>query len=357
MKTVLLLAFLSFAAAEPSAFRSSSPLPFAGEAPPGWFVEPGEAETEEAETVEAKTVEAEVINMDKGFEEWEGLKVKGSNAGGIDPTYVPTIEEWQEAEAERIKNEKLLRNDFADNTFSSPGSKIISQEDSRAQEEAIKDLEDKISLLQDQGISGLKAQDSKTKVLEEKINQLSAHLTRSLQAQQGSKNQESDIKDLKKKVAAQELALLALEQKTRQHSAHCGYQLGAESTRSSFPRAGSTIPYSGLLVDTGVSSLDIATGVWTAGLDGVYQISWSLSAGIESGEFSLVYLARDGARIRESDHFSGSLQSEVGELWDQGGRSLVLGLRRGQTLELRTQDRKDSVYKVTFCVTLLHADQ
>ena len=106
MKTVLLLAFLSFAAAEPSAFRSSSPLPFAGEAPPGWFVEPGEAETEEAETVEAKTVEAEVINMDKGFEEWEGLKVKGSNAGGIDPTYVPTIEEWQEAEAERIKNEK-----------------------------------------------------------------------------------------------------------------------------------------------------------------------------------------------------------------------------------------------------------
>ena len=142
MKTVLLFTFLSFAAAEPSAFRSSSPLRLAGEAPPGWFVEPGEAETDEAE----------VINMDKGFEEWEGLKVKGSTAGGIDPTYVPTIKEWQEAEAERIKNEKLLRNEFGDNTFSDEGSRIISQEDSKAQEEAIKDLEDKISLLQDQGI-------------------------------------------------------------------------------------------------------------------------------------------------------------------------------------------------------------
>ena len=282
-------------------------------------------------------------------------KAKGPTAGWIDPTAaVPTIEEWQEAE--RIRNKKLLRTDFVDNTFSSQGSKIISQEDSRAQKEAIKDLEDKISLLQDQGISGLRAQDAKTKALEEKINQVSAFLTRSLQAQKGSTNKNADIEDLKKTVAAQELAILALEHKTRQHSAHCGFQLGAESTRSSFPRAGSTIPYSGLLVDTGVSSLDPATGVWTAGLDGLYQISWSLSAGIESGQFNLVYLARDGARVRESDHFSGSLQSDIGELWDQGGRSLVLGLRRGQTLDLRTQDRKDSVYKVTFCVILLHAD-
>ena len=33
----------------------------------------------------------------------------------------------------------------------------------------------------------------------------------------------------------------------------------------------------------------------------------------------------------------------------------VLSLTSGQTLELKTGDLADTVYKVTFCVTLVHA--
>ena len=198
-----------------------------------------------------------------------------------------------------------------------------------AQEEAITDLEnqitaleEKINVVREQSNNGLVDQNQKRNALEENL----------------------------------EMKIQALDQKTSQHSAHCGYQLGSESLKTPVVLADSAIPYSILMVDTGVSSLDPATGIWTAGLDGTYQVSWSLSSGIEKGKFNLVVLAKDGKRVGETEHFSGSLYNTVGELWDQGGRSLVLGLKRGQTLELRAR-KVDSVYKIIFCVSLLHADQ
>ena len=142
------------------------------------------------------------------------------------------------------------------------------------------------------------------------------------------------------------MKIQALDQKTSQHSAHCGYQLGSESLKTPVVLADSAIPYSILMVDTGVSSLDPATGIWTAGLDGTYQVSWSLSAGIEKGKFNLVVLAKDGKRVGETEHFSGSLYNTVGELWDQGGgawswgsegaRPSSSGLRTGRTLSTRS---------------------
>ena len=153
----------------------------------------------------------------------------------------------------------------------------------------------------------------------------------------------------------QEAKTKALEYQINLHSAHCGYQAGAAATLSTFSRAGSTIPYSRLLVDSGVSSLDTQTGVWTAGVSGIYQISWSLSTGLEAGEDTSVYLYRDGEVMAESEHYSASFSDSSVETWDQGGGDMVLSLTSGQTLELRTGDLADTVYKVTFCVTLVHA--
>ena len=84
----------------------------------------------------------------------------------------------------------------------------------------------------------------------------------------------------------------------------------------------------------------------------------------------------------KTEHYSGSFGQTSVETWDQGGVNLVsplslppplipsppnnhrchlcnvqvLSLPLGSTLELRTGDVTDSISKVTFCVTLVHAD-
>ena len=183
--------------------------------------------------------------------------------------------------------------------------------------------------------SDLQALEVKTKSLEDLINQNNVHETKTSQVQEAKTK--------------------ALENQINLHSAHCGYQKGSFATKTSFPRAGSTIPYSSLLVDTGVSHLDIATGVWTAGVSGIYSISWSLSSGLEGGEDTAIFLYRDGEVMAETEHYSASFTDSSVETWDQGGVNMVLALTSGQTLELRTGDPTDSVLKVTFCVTLVHA--
>ena len=57
-------------------------------------------------------------------------------------------------------------------------------------------------------------------------------------------------------------------------------------------RSTSQISYDRLITEDGNSTLDKNTGLWTAGVSGVYQVSWSLENSPDRGENNMIYLFR-----------------------------------------------------------------
>ena len=149
----------------------------------------------------------------------------------------------------------------------------------------------------------------------------------------------------------------------------CGAHYGSRSiTRQ-------TIPYSRLLYSSAYSpdsvsgGLDISTGIMTCGWPGSYNVTWSLSADDDHGDRTVyIYLRKNGQRMDESLHQSWYTGSS-GTVYDQGkqihniiilitilcitgGRTLVLHLDRGDTVDLYCEDCSAGIYLPTFCVSL-----
>merc|ERR1711970_1157642 len=120
-----------------------------------------------------------------------------------------------------------------------------------------------------------------------------------------------------------------------------------------------TITYNNLLYSsTNVdgADLDTSTGFFTAGWGGSYTVTWSLYAGVDAGENAiLVYLRRNAEIIEESRHYS-MYVGDNGYIEDQGGRTLVLRLDRGDTLDLFCQDCSSYVHYITFCISQSNFD-
>jgi len=90
--------------------------------------------------------------------------------------------------------------------------------------------------------------------------------------------------------------------------------------------------------------LDTCSGVFTAGLAGTYSVSWSGYSSARGGGSS-VSLAKNGGSV------SGTTCT-----WTLQGRSIVIELKKGDTLNLRYEDWNDYGYdKISFCVNLEHA--
>merc|ERR1711892_1353286 len=110
----------------------------------------------------------------------------------------------------------------------------------------------------------------------------------------------------------------------------CGYQYSTRITRQ-------TIPYSSLLyssTNTEGGGLDVATGVFTSPWPGSYTVTWSLYAYDDHSDSAVyIYLRQNGQNIDESKHVSW-YNGPSGEVDDQGGRTLVLHLDMGDTLDL-----------------------
>jgi len=118
-----------------------------------------------------------------------------------------------------------------------------------------------------------------------------------------------------------------------------------------------TLLYSSTNVD-GPHGLDTSTGVFTAGFPGTYTVTWSLSIYDNAGDYYVyIYLRKNGATMDESLHSSQHYTTD-GSSWvrDQGGRTLVLHLGRGDTLDLYCQDCAAIISYTTFCVSLSQAD-
>merc|ERR1711892_408038 len=132
----------------------------------------------------------------------------------------------------------------------------------------------------------------------------------------------------------------------------CGYKFSTTITSQ-------TITYNSLLyssTNTEGGGLDIATGVFTSPLAGSYTVTWSLYAYDDHGDHYIeIYLRLNGKSIFESHH-SSVYSGPSGRVEDQGGRTLVLHLDMGDTLDLYCEDCSAEIGYITFCVSLTTSD-
>jgi len=116
-----------------------------------------------------------------------------------------------------------------------------------------------------------------------------------------------------------------------------------------------TITYDKLLYSSSNipdTTMDTYTGIFTSGWGGTYTVTWSLFADVDTGDSSVhIYLRKNGEVITESRHDS-YYSGAGGEVREQGGRTLLVHLGRGDTLDLWCEDCRTIVYSITFCITM-----
>merc|ERR1712242_180293 len=132
----------------------------------------------------------------------------------------------------------------------------------------------------------------------------------------------------------------------------CGYQRETDITSWN-------IIYDKLLLsstNTVGGGLDISTGIFTAPTPGDYHVSWDLRSSNSNGdEWVEIYLHHNKQRISESKHNSNYwiYKEARGYVDDQGGRTMMLHLAKGDTVNLFCQDCSAVIQEITFCVSLI----
>merc|ERR1719477_198766 len=132
----------------------------------------------------------------------------------------------------------------------------------------------------------------------------------------------------------------------------CGSNSGLVSGSSG------TIPYTSLLyssTNTEGGGLDISTGVFTAPHGGTYTVSWDTGADLDQGEYVYIYLFKNGVSIQESKHYS-YYGGPSGGVDEQGGRTIIVYLGVGETLQLNRSGGSGGIRSTTFCVSLTTPD-
>lgn len=132
-------------------------------------------------------------------------------------------------------------------------------------------------------------------------------------------------------------------------------------SQNSYSNSTGTIPYSTLLYsssNTEGGGLDIDTGIFTSPHPGSYTVSWGLyaSEASDSAGYVLLFLQHNGVNIEESVHHSVLISAASVYLDDQGGRTLVLHLDMGDTLQLYCANCSAQIRYLSFCVSLTTPD-
>ena len=119
------------------------------------------------------------------------------------------------------------------------------------------------------------------------------------------------------------------------------------------------ISYSNLLYSSSNvagASMNITSGQFVSGVAGTYTVTWSLRAINDAGDHSVhINLRKNEQNIDESLHYS-RYTGPSGYAYDQGGRTLVLHLDSGDTVDLFCNECSAGIDDVTFCVSLSQAD-
>merc|ERR1719369_364217 len=119
----------------------------------------------------------------------------------------------------------------------------------------------------------------------------------------------------------------------------------------------SKLLYSSTNVDG--ADMNLSTGVFTAGWGGSYTVTYSLLAYDYANKYNTyftAYLRKNGEKIEETRHVSRYVDSGSGHTLDQAGRTLVVHLLRGETLDLWCDHCDSGVEHITFCVTQSGSD-
>jgi len=109
------------------------------------------------------------------------------------------------------------------------------------------------------------------------------------------------------------------------------------------------------MVDIGRSKMDTQTGVWTAGLDGLYAVSWSMK--LEREGPHEVFLKKNDCRISgtvfDMSHPPPTMTHGQRFQDNMNSRSLVLDLKEGDTLALEVTTKNGQIRNTIFSVHLL----
>merc|ERR1719369_456908 len=120
-----------------------------------------------------------------------------------------------------------------------------------------------------------------------------------------------------------------------------------------------TISYTSLLYSSTNQEgggLDISSGVFTAPHGGSYTVSWDAQARLNRWEGVYIYLQINGVTMEESLHNSYYGDNIDDHMNEHGGRTLVVHLDLGDTLQLYKSDGDGDIAKTTFCVSLTTFD-
>jgi len=139
-----------------------------------------------------------------------------------------------------------------------------------------------------------------------------------------------------------------LEQRVEQleqKSVHVAYR---EQFSECHGTCNTIITFDRLMVDIGRSKLNIRTGVWTAGLDGLYSVSWSMKTS-QWGP-NQVLLKKNDIRMSETVFEMRNLHSTNDNI---NSRSQVIDLKKGDTLALEVVFMNGGISNTIFSVHLI----
>merc|ERR1711915_594002 len=104
--------------------------------------------------------------------------------------------------------------------------------------------------------------------------------------------------------------------------------------------------------------MDLSSGIFTSPYPGTYTFTHSLYSHNENEDPSYLHLRKNGDSIPESLHYSDIYMGNEpgGVVSDQGGRTMILHLSRGETVDLYCNKCIASVKNIVLCVQLSQFD-
>merc|ERR1719234_2982045 len=99
------------------------------------------------------------------------------------------------------------------------------------------------------------------------------------------------------------------------------------------------------------SSMDIASGTFTAETGGLYTITFSGTANIHENDSVKLQLLHNGSQLKES-YTQSSCSKECGYTADAFSRTVIVSMALGDTLELEAP-QNDGLKFLTMCVSLI----
>merc|ERR1712243_65587 len=124
--------------------------------------------------------------------------------------------------------------------------------------------------------------------------------------------------------------------------------------QSYWTKADSVITYDEHVVEEGgEGGINLDDGTFTVGPggDGYYTVTYSGTAVLNSGELVYVFLYRNGEDVGGHGHWY-SNNGNSATVHDQGSRTVILYLKEGDHLQLRTDGINGELYALTLCASL-----